>query len=71
MNNVLYYKISDYIGISFQVLSYGALYIHWLSIVIWSHFLVETWCLLYVLYLQNYCLYFIVMTHSLLCVLLF
>jgi len=28
MNNVLYYKISHYIGISFEVLSYGALYIH-------------------------------------------
>lgn len=33
MNNLLYYKISDYIGITFQVLSYGALYIHCL---LWS-----------------------------------
>jgi len=34
MNNVLYSKISDYIAISFEVLSYGALYIHCLSVMI-------------------------------------
>jgi hypothetical protein len=71
MNNVLYSKISDYIAISFEVLSYGALYIHWLSVMIWSHFFVETWCLMYCIHKIIICillswliLYFILMIYS-------